>query len=80
MLPSGEYFLGRPLFFLAESEGPKPQGFKVVLSLLLLKGSEGGGGLLLLNGGNRAVAGAIIDEGFVMLLGKELGPTITLGG
>jgi len=50
MLPSGEYFLGRPLFFFEDSEEPTPSahGFSaashVLLLLMSLRGSGGGGG------------------------------------
>lgn len=80
MLPSGEYFLGRPRFFFDDSEAASAQGFNASNALLslslvsLLRGSEGGGLLLLLLlNGNLAVTGDNIE-------GYMVGPTVMFGG
>ena len=72
MLPSGEYFLGRPLFFLASPPSAE-HGF-IADEAPPLKGSEGlaGGGGAAEPKGNRAVAGAMTTAG-------ELGETMALG-
>lgn len=77
MLPSGEYFLGRPLFFLA-----RPAGEEGAPSKEAEKVSDGGGGGGACGGagegepkGNRAVAGARMLE-----LGLIMGEELLVGG